>query len=390
MKLNSDDTLEALQLGYPGLQRKIQELTSADPKNPEIQRYEQMLDYLDHVAKEQDQHPGGLAEYCLDMGKKETTENKPVDLLKDWRDYLRICMDKEGFYPYPAAFVTVENGKDCLNICALDLKPKQVVRWALEQKIKRNPTELIYGIDRYAKPGQGTKHPDLLTVCYWTAKAGWKYGILEYRYDDEENKTLEPYNWSNEFWTGIMESEVQEVEKRVARLSGVLEQLQNAQAPDPTEGRPDDLDIDRYETSFQKSIEETGEAATDMLREIYYSGDWLHDQLIEFGASPGDAKNACEVAGQRTFLSNPWVAAKRVLEDFKKGIKEKPGAELADKLLEEQMKDGTFNVGAILSQARRMEKQHEQQMEEARKDEKASKEAHSKEVAKDEWGQEFS
>jgi hypothetical protein len=66
--------------------------------------------------------------------------------------------------------------------------------------------EIIFGIDRYTRPEQGTKYADVLTVFWWngehTKNYGFRFGIVDYV--PPPDTVIEPINWDNPFWNDIM------------------------------------------------------------------------------------------------------------------------------------------------------------------------------------------
>lgn len=68
-------------------------------------------------------------------------------------------------------------------------------------------------------------------------------------------------------------------------------------------------------------------------RESAYVGCWLEERLREREASEPDVYDTCMASGQICFgRSDPWIVARIMLHDFDKGVKYKPGRELAASL----------------------------------------------------------
>jgi hypothetical protein len=59
------------------------------------------------------------------------------------------------------------------------------------------PDQLIFGIDRFVKPGQG-ETDDALSVHFWDGQL-WHFGIIPYRFDPPFFGDID---WQNSFWCG--------------------------------------------------------------------------------------------------------------------------------------------------------------------------------------------
>lgn len=73
-------------------------------------------------------------------------------------------------------------------------------------------------------------------------------------------------------------------------------------------------------------------------KEPMSAGNWLYFKLIDEGALPTLARSVCFALGQRCKMSkdDPMVVANQVLERFKQGDYDTPGAALAQKLMDER------------------------------------------------------
>jgi len=69
-------------------------------------------------------------------------------------------------------------------------------------------------------------------------------------------------------------------------------------------------------------------------RETWHVGRYLHEKLLAAGASDQAARDICFANGQRCAMSaDPWVVTAQTLSRFLAGDVDKPGAELAERLL---------------------------------------------------------
>lgn len=105
--------------------------------------------------------------------------------------------------------------------------------------------------------------------------------------------------------------------------------------------RPPDLTPEKlaeYEQSRQEWLAEEGHT---LLRippaEIWYSGCWLKEKLLELNCPEDLAERIGWAVGQRQ-AANPdaWQVVYTALENYKKGEWEEPGEELGLKIMKEQ------------------------------------------------------
>ena len=73
--------------------------------------------------------------------------------------------------------------------------------------------------------------------------------------------------------------------------------------------------------------------------ELWYSGMWLGERMLELGASVEEVDAANFASGQMAFgHDDPWPGAESVLERWKQWRPVMPGAELAEQLLGEMFR----------------------------------------------------
>lgn len=80
--------------------------------------------------------------------------------------------------------------------------------------------ELIFGVDRYTKPGQGTKFKDVVSVFWWQGERlnehhGWRFGVVNYR--PPPHTIIEPIDWHNTFWNGVCANIVEDYHRTMLR-----------------------------------------------------------------------------------------------------------------------------------------------------------------------------
>lgn len=81
-----------------------------------------------------------------------------------------------------------------------------------------------------------------------------------------------------------------------------------------------------------------GPEALAVLKEVMKAGCWLEDELQAAGAPEPERKALGFAHGQLCFGRDPWKMATQVLDGYKAGRPEKPGIELAERILAERVK----------------------------------------------------
>jgi len=83
-----------------------------------------------------------------------------------------------------------------VTMIALAVPPAQAYEVMLAQW-GRSPSEMIFALDRFTKPGQGTTLGDLLAGFYFKAASPPRPFIIEYQH---EPRIVKPIEWDNTFW----------------------------------------------------------------------------------------------------------------------------------------------------------------------------------------------
>lgn len=107
-----------------------------------------------------------------------------------------------------------------LTMVALALSPDEAYQAFLQLVVTEEATHAVFTLDRFAKPGQGTKYEDVLAGHYFDRSLGakpWRPFIIEYRKDP---RLFEPVDYDNEFWNealiGEMNASLKAMVKRIA------------------------------------------------------------------------------------------------------------------------------------------------------------------------------
>lgn len=106
-------------------------------------------------------------------------------------------IDEKGIFP-PQALSLNDTGK--LTVMALALAgpeaPTLTYLHLARHLLQDKPRELVFGLDRYSKPEQGTTLADCLSVQHWDGQR-WHLGIMEYQHAP---RVVKPIDFENTFW----------------------------------------------------------------------------------------------------------------------------------------------------------------------------------------------
>lgn len=145
-----------------------------------------------------------------------TSDTEPKQALTEvFHDYVASTIDPEGF-PTPHALVRDQTGALTVVVLAVDLPEAYAVMLKLWDQ---GAAEMIFALDRYALPGQGTTLGDLLAGFHFTRHAAPRPFIIEYRYDP---RVVLPIDWDNPFWTAGLYGEINQVLRQRLGIGGTL------------------------------------------------------------------------------------------------------------------------------------------------------------------------
>jgi hypothetical protein len=103
---------------------------------------------------------------------------------------------------------------------ALALEPNQAYEVFLSMVVKEEATEAVFALDRFTKPGQGTKYDDVLAGHYFDrslAKSPWRPFVIEYRKDPRH---FEPVDYDNIYWNAALIRELAATMRIMIRKMG--------------------------------------------------------------------------------------------------------------------------------------------------------------------------
>ncbi len=121
----------------------------------------------------------------------------PDDLPAKFLKMNSIMIDANGIR-LPQAIAKMRDGT--LTIIGLDGAGGPLFCYAaLAQLVRQSvPVELVFGLDRYCLPDQGTELCDVLSVHHYRFGHGWRYGIIEYQH---KPRVVKPIAWDHPWWT---------------------------------------------------------------------------------------------------------------------------------------------------------------------------------------------
>jgi hypothetical protein len=116
--------------------------------------------------------------------------------------HVPVLICAKGIYPSPAIWIN-RHGAICMGSIATP--PHQTMAF-LCAVVAEGCRELIYGMDRFAKPGQGTTCADLLAGAWWDGSS-WRAYTIEYQHDP---RIVKPIDWDNAFWCTAVAGELRQ------------------------------------------------------------------------------------------------------------------------------------------------------------------------------------
>ncbi|ALG75071.1 hypothetical protein VY88_26430 [Azospirillum thiophilum] len=126
-----------------------------------------------------------------------------TDLPATFHELISASIDESGVWPHQ--MIVRRDGK--LTLRALALPPEGVMAH-LGRTIRDGADELIYGMDRYTQPGQGTEFADCIAAGWYRRDVGWRIGVIDYRHDP---RIVRPWNWGNAWWIAAVGHELRQV-----------------------------------------------------------------------------------------------------------------------------------------------------------------------------------
>ena len=127
-----------------------------------------------------------------------------TDLPTLYHQTIALCIDEEGVMPHQCI---VRHG-DAVSMAALALPPGGVLSYVRRGFERGGVDELIYGLGRFTRPGQGANLGDVVAGGWYRRDRGWRIGIIEYQH---EPRIVLPWCWDNAFWNAAVGHELSQV-----------------------------------------------------------------------------------------------------------------------------------------------------------------------------------
>lgn len=121
---------------------------------------------------------------------------KPEFIVEDeFFAHVERLIDSSGVHPFPGIAVKQDGGIEFAAITDAGL----CFQWFKTHLKKLDCAEVIVGIDRTTREGQGTEFDDVLTCFHWQREHQdvLRVGVINYQF---EPLIVRPFDWNNEFW----------------------------------------------------------------------------------------------------------------------------------------------------------------------------------------------
>lgn len=119
-----------------------------------------------------------------------------------YHDWLSSTIDENGV-SLAHALMLDDDGK--IGVYALDLTPAQIYTMMLREWVRQKPRELIFALDRFARPGQGTTLGDLVAGHHFVAGEPSRPFVIEYQHSP---RIVRPIDWDNACWNEMLRREL--------------------------------------------------------------------------------------------------------------------------------------------------------------------------------------
>lgn len=134
-----------------------------------------------------------------------------------FRGIVESFIDEKGLELAHAVCVCHDGG---IEVVALAVEPEQAYKWLLAMAASRpDIVEIMLGIDRYTKEGQGSEFDDVVAGPHWRRQPdgmGTVQGFtIDYKFGPP--KIVRPVSYDNDFWREAITQEVNSCVAAIAR-----------------------------------------------------------------------------------------------------------------------------------------------------------------------------
>lgn len=128
-----------------------------------------------------------------------------AEFLQTAHSHMKAMLENDGEFWPPHAWRLTDEGVSvyCL---AMD-EPSQCWDVAMAECSKPDTLQMLFGLDRHGKPGQGTTLQDLVAGFYYEAGAPQPFRPFIVEYASKPEPRVLWFNWDNAFWCAAIEYE---------------------------------------------------------------------------------------------------------------------------------------------------------------------------------------
>lgn len=126
----------------------------------------------------------------------------PKPLPTTYHEWLASTVDEQGFEIPHGMLLTADGG---MTMVALAVPPTEAYKVMLGMFVRDNASEMIFALDRFARPGQGTTLGDLMAGFHLVRGHNPKPFVVEYQF---EPRIVQPIDWDNAFWNAALSIEL--------------------------------------------------------------------------------------------------------------------------------------------------------------------------------------
>jgi hypothetical protein len=138
----------------------------------------------------------------MDGSSSSRTSRTDKSLPELFRLLVAAAIDEDGVYPHQAVVRYADGRTECL---ALGLSGEMVCHFVVGKAYHADVTEVIYGVGRFARTGQGTRFADVVAGAYFQRELGWRPLVIEYQHAP---RIIRPIDWANRHWVDLVRREL--------------------------------------------------------------------------------------------------------------------------------------------------------------------------------------
>jgi hypothetical protein len=140
-----------------------------------------------------------------------------ADFLTAVHDHIKACTS-DGDLGLPGYIWKLDDA-DALAVFALDLQPTEAWALFMVEALKPETRQILFCLDRYSRPQQGTSLSDLVAGIYFD-RPGQRLRPFIVEYQAKPEHRVLWFNWQNEFWNAAIRHELKQVLARQPGLAG--------------------------------------------------------------------------------------------------------------------------------------------------------------------------